>query len=44
MVRNRRMRVTVAVLVSFAVATLSYFVIERPILRYAARFRSRKPA
>lgn len=37
-------RVLLAVALSFAVATLSYFVIERPILRYAARFRSRKPA
>ena len=32
-------QVLLAVVLSFAAATVSYFVIERPLLRYGARFR-----
>ncbi|MBZ0154267.1 MAG: acyltransferase [Planctomycetes bacterium] len=34
-------RVALALLLTLAAATLSYWLIERPILRYAARFRHR---
>jgi peptidoglycan/LPS O-acetylase OafA/YrhL len=35
--------VALAIALTFAVATASYWLVERPILRYAARFRHRKP-
>ena len=34
-------RVLLAIVLTFAVATASYWLIERPILRYASRFRHR---
>lgn len=34
-------RTTLAIVATFAVATVSYWLIERPILRYAAKFRDR---
>ena len=36
-------RVVVAIAASFAMATVSWFVVERPLLRVAARFRAREP-
>ena len=36
-------RAALAVGLAFAVATISYWLVERPILRYAARYRHRGP-